>query len=320
MAANAATCKGVMDGTLTVGADRTYRVEYRVETTEVDDQLLIAISAPGIPAIGENYQVGNEADVAAFVDAYSGQLVEQDGHRKYWAVYVTFSTRPRAQDDTQPPVTSYEFPWLAPARVSGSGTKQEVLSRFHYPDPTSETRSPVTSSAGELYDDVYREESTFGLRIEMDFQIGDWELNDTLFYVDCLNDAEFWGAPSGYYRLGAPQYQLLFTGQGIPYWAVVYEFEGKYGGWNGQEHVDEGTYYREVGTGKRRRFEDDWRLSFAGKGKLDGTGTGYRIEYEDAQDRTEYWPSNGINEYREVDFTALRIPTNITEVLNGRRD
>lgn len=318
MSANAATCVGVLDGSVTVGAQRTYRVLYLVETTDVNDQFLIAAGAVGIPSIGYSYAVGNDYDLSAFVDSYSGKLRDENGHRKLWEVIVTFSTRPRSQDDTTQTITSYDYPWLAPARISGNGYKSEVQSKTHYSNPTAGTKTALTSSAGETYDDVYREESTLSIRIAMDYHITAWDINTVLEYVDCLNSSTFWGAPAGYYKLGPPEYQLLWTGQGLPYWSVQYDFEGRYGGWNAQQHVDEGTYYKEISTGKLRRFEDDWRLSFAGKGKLDGSGTGYRLGYVESQDRTEYWPSDGVNNYRLRNFGDLGVPTSKEDVLNGR--
>lgn len=318
MAANTATCLGTIDSDIAIGGDRVYRVKYQVQTTDVDDQSLTAVQAAGIPSIGSHYAVGNDSDAGAFVSRYSPSLVSERDSRKVWEVVVTFSSASTQRDETEQPVTSYDYPWLAPARISGSGFKQEVQSRFHYPDPNTTTKEPCTSSAGEVYDDVYRDESTFGLRIDIDYAINAWALNDTLEYLDTLNSNEFWGAPAGYYRLGPPQYQLLFTGQGIPYWSVSYDFEGRYGGWNHEQHIDEGTYYIEQTTGKRRRFDDDWKLTFSGKGKLDGSGTGDRLPAVIAQTTTEYWPDGGLNKYLLKDFADLGIPTSVSEVLSGR--
>jgi len=55
---------------------RQYVVKYLVETYDVDDQGLTAMTRRGIPSIGEPYQVGNDYDMGAFVRSYQAKLVD----------------------------------------------------------------------------------------------------------------------------------------------------------------------------------------------------------------------------------------------------
>lgn len=313
MSANAATCVGTLDTDIQVSGERSHRVMYRVITTDQNDQSLTAIEAPGIPSIGSVYEAGNDSDYGAFVSAYSARLEDADGSRKIWEVIVTYSTAKQDNDTQQPgSVLNWEFPWLAPARVNGTGFKQEKQLHKHFVSPNGPGLEDLESSAGEPYDDVYGEYAILGLTIERDYFWKDWSIETARSYIDKVNSEEFWGAAAGYYKLAPPQYSLLFTGQGLPYWNVRYEFEGAAGFWNGTPHPDEGTYYRNA-AGQIIRFADQYGYPLGNKGRLDGFGGALAAGLP-----TEYMPPGGINRYQEIDFADLDIPTSVENLLKGK--
>ena len=314
MSANNAQLTGTTSCTVARDGSREYEVRYLVETTDADDQAITAIDAPGMPRFGSIYQAGNDIDSGAYLSGFSPRLVEEDRSRKLWEVMITYSTID-SQDNPQPGggAIQFEYPWLQPVRVSGSGFKSEELCREHYTNPAAGTKEVLTNSAGAFFDDEYVEQANFGITVELNYTYANWDINTTVEYVNSLNSAQFFGGPAGYYKMAPPRWSLTFTGEGVPYWSVQYEFEGRFGGWNEVQKVDEGYWYIDRDDGNRvKRFTDDESMPLSGKGRLDGDGDALPFDWDPV-----IYPLGGINKYRTKDFGNLGIPTSADDVVTG---
>lgn len=315
MAAGTALCTGTVTSSIRVENNaRTYQVRYIVATTDVDDQGITATRASGIPRTNDHYRVGNDSDAGAFPSEYAPRLINAEGDRKTWEVLVTFSTRDSSSGGSSGgDPFEYELPWLEPARVVGSGLKMEELARVHYTNPGTGANTALTNSAGALLDDEYVDRANYMISLEVKYRYNDWSLQTTGAAVNRINDRTFFSGPAGYYKMAAPRWALLFTGEGVPYWDVTYEFEGYYGGWNGVEKMDEGYWYIDWADFNRmKRFADDMGLPISGKGRLDGAG-----DRLDPRAAPVFYPPGGINKYRETNFGSLGIPVSFAEVVNN---
>lgn len=73
-------------GSETAGAGITFNVIYQVEVDDRNDGPLVVLNAPGLPVVGDPYNVGNDVDPFAFVKSVSPAPVAE----KVWNVTVTF--------------------------------------------------------------------------------------------------------------------------------------------------------------------------------------------------------------------------------------
>jgi hypothetical protein len=302
MAANTANLIGTVSSSWEEDGTRTYAVEYEVETTDANDQGITARLAPGVPRRGTRYQCGNDWDASAYAKTFREALKDRDGSVKYWVVTVGYSSKTDSQNKS--PQESYDYPWLRPARVSGSGANREMPLRRHYADPSVDTKTALKNSAGHFFDDEFYEESDFGITIEKDYRLTMWNISTVLSFVDCVNSITFWDGPQDYYRMLPPAWSLLYTGEGLAYVNCRFEFAGRYGGWNGRKRIDDGYMYRL--NNKLHRFEDDQFRAVGGKGLLDGSGgklpDGANPVFRD------------VNPYLRKNFAELGVPTSIYEV------
>lgn len=290
---------GTVSATLPAGVgDRKYSVSYRVITDSRSDQAITAITAVGIPSIGESYAVGNDSDTSSFVESYSARLENIEDSEKTWVVTVNYSSHgtPDNRDHTH-----YEFPWLEPPIVSGSGVRRQELLTYHYPNPGVNVTSDAENSAGEAYDDLFVAVSDPSVTIEKNYRTLDL---DILFeYANTVNENTFFSLLQDEARLSLPRWRKLYTGQGIPYFNVVYEFEGMIGGWNNVQRVDEGDWYLDAAGNRHRFIDPSTKMPMPGRQKLDGAGGAL-------------WPFgatvwNTFKPYRRKDFANLGIPTSI---------
>lgn len=314
MSANTAQVETTVSTRIT-REQRYYRVRYGVTTTEASDQGLQALTASGIPRRGDYYEAGDNADAGAFVDSYDVQLADEQGSRRYWHVFVEFTSQASRADPRSPPtIEGYSFPWDAPTEVSAASRVTEKICTTHYSNPATGAEEYLTNSANHFYDDVYRELSHATLRMRKKYYHTSWAPADIKPYIDTVNSASFFGEASGYYKMEAPRWTLLFTGDGWAYYDVEYSFVGNVHGWNGTPHVDNGYYYRDASDDyRKKRFTDDEGIVISGKGKLDGAGD----ELDDDATPVAY-PSGGINRYKSTNYGGMDIPVSITQVLAGR--
>lgn len=309
MSASSAVCVGTVSAEMDLEGNRTYSVKYLVETSEVADQAVTAVRAPGIPSSKSYYAVGNDYDTQAFVRSYSPSMVGQDDHVKLWQVVVNYSTRPSQSNPGRNETVNVELPWQQPSILRGGGSSQQRLARFHYSNPVNGTKAALTNSAGAYYDDEYKEEHSVNLTIIKNYYWEKWSIETVAPFIDTVHTKEFFGAGAGYYKMTMPTFNLLYTGQGLAYFEVQYTFQGLTGGWNDIERVDEGYYYIDASDGgKVKRFSDDLERPISGKGRLDGTG-----------DRLAPWAPteyNYFNKYREKNFEDIPgLPQSVEDIV-----
>lgn len=282
---------------------RTYEVLYRVITTSVNDNAIAAIRASGIPAIGEYYLVGNDYDTGAYVRSYDASLQSQDEDRKTWNVVVHFATSQRGDGRSDPTqnLDRQDLPWLMPARVYMSGIDREETTTELLPSAAATERILITNSAGDVVlDPVTIQASAPILTIEKDYL----ELpGDLLGYANCVNSATFFGQIAGKWRLTSPRIQRMFTGNGIRYYAVTYDFE--YTDNNHVEIVDRGWFAKDPENASVRVIVTDGFGKTASEPmNLDGLG------YQSAMsDEPVYFPPQGVWRYKQQNFALLNIPT-----------
>jgi len=63
MSVTSSYCLGTSASNIEVGGERTYTVDYQVETNDAEDQAIAAMQAAAIPSIGTYYFVGNDDDI-----------------------------------------------------------------------------------------------------------------------------------------------------------------------------------------------------------------------------------------------------------------
>jgi hypothetical protein len=326
MSANTAHVVGTTSSNITPQS-RQYTVKYRVETTDKNDQSVTAVTAPGLPGKYNYYAVGNDTDTGAYVSGYSAQLQSEDGGRKLWDVFVTFST---ANRDRDPAASPWENaidtpPWLLPAKVRGSGreTVRLITRSWSVDGSGNDVSSRVLNACKEpppVEEDQLEAHPT--LNISRAYLTIDLDL--LIEYANTVNSVEFFGQPAGRWRMGFPQWQRMYTPYGQVYYEVDYTFESSEEGWNGKAIINQGmTYYGfEDGTLKRLRFKDDEDMVLNGPGLLDPFGyqldadePPYYLRQSGGSIIFQQGESNGnINPYRERDFSNLGIPTSLETV------
>lgn len=317
MSANTAELKYVERTTIN-RQGRQYAVLYQVTTTEASDQSLAALMAPGMPMRGDYFVAGDSSDTAAFVDSYDIRLTDADGSRRSWSVVVHYISHSNlveiGSDPTRPPSrVGYDFPWDEPTEVQSYGRRREVPLTMHYSNPSTGATEPLRNSAGDFYDDEFFERAHPILQLRKKYHYTQFSHSYVEGFIDYLNDAAFFGQAAGVYRMMEPRWSLQYTGEGIPFYDVHYEFHGDLNGWNGKPKIDTGYWYIDHSDSDRvKRFKDDDFLPLSGKGLLDGTG--------DALDKWAmpvYYPEGGINRFPLGSFGSMNIPTSISQVLQG---
>ena len=303
MAATSTSIIRTATASMQVSGTRTYSVLYRVITSDKDDQAVTAITASGIPSIGQYYQAGNDWDTGAFVRGYSAALQDEDGDNKTWLVTVDYSTVDGQKDPKDDPL-QLDTPWTSAARVSGSGLEEEVETVLHYTNPLDKNSVEVVrNSADEMTASrITAIRTTPSVIIEKDFLTWPDSLED---YINAINTATFFGQPAGTYRMGYPRWQRLYTGEGVKYFNIVFEFFMNAEGWNGQKVQDKGTRVRDPNNSSELTHATDG----LGNPIWDAVlmdGAGYQLGWFSAPVN---FPTAGINEYLEKDFGDLGIPT-----------
>jgi hypothetical protein len=308
MAAIATTTVGTVQS-LIAPDRRSYTVKYLVTTDDADDQAIAAINASGIPRRLTHYECGNDSDSGAWVSAYRPSLVREDGSRKLWSVLVDFETPDpnSTSTDRDNSVDPWDEgvdvpPWMRPAQISGFGEGRLEVAEYHYTDPdTPTTITPIYNPVGDLYTDILQWDFYESLIITKAYQ--GLDLDDVFTnYVNHVNKTTFFSFAADKWLLKYPRWQKLWTGGGVPYYEITYEFLLNTDGWNPVYHVIDGERYRDVTDGdKLKLFKDDEDFVRQERGLLapDGTplpDTG-EPEFEE------------FNLYARAEFSELDIPT-----------
>lgn len=126
MAAGAA---GPLSSSLEPGQDqhRTYRSRYLVTTDDREDGPITALTAAGLPAMGDSYSWFGETDARAIVrtpwHSVQPKTGDDQGGRRQWIVTVTHTTieRTKCQED------DWATPLDEPAKWSGTFNERRVV-------------------------------------------------------------------------------------------------------------------------------------------------------------------------------------------------
>jgi len=225
-------------------------------------------------------------------------------------VLVTFRSADPQQDQQDPTRDTmfYDYPWLRPARISGYGTDRE-MQVGHFTDADAESTSvkrpkqPLNSAGMEYPERLYAPYAFPSLVIEKDFQT--WP-DDLESYVNTLNLNTFFGYPKGRWRMLGPRWSRSYTGNGIRYYNITFEFEYDHrgdNGHNGRVLYDKGYWYVND-EGNWERAADDLGNWATSPVFLDGDGG-----LLDAGLDPINWLTNGWNPYQYRDFALLGLPT-----------
>ena len=238
---------------------RTYKVVCSVQTTDVLDGQVIALSAPGMPVIGSStYAYGNETDPWAVCTGLDPKSLSPNR----WEVTVTFTaqragSRPRREDPGQ----FIDNPLLRPIQWRWQGSSEdEVLSRDKGNWPAWPDGRPFINPVGDPYPpEVATFKQARGRLVLTKNYLNAW----TTLWDECvwhMNARAFWGKPPMTFICepydAEPQYE-----NGIAYVRATFAFLWNPDTWIRYTQVKGPRYYYDVPNKKVRYAADDKGVS-----------------------------------------------------------
>lgn len=212
---------------------RTYTVSYRVKCNSADGPS-VALTATGLPTIGNTWVVNNENDPWAWCTPGVKITPVLDGEpNNFFDLEYTFTTKPLKQDPanfstnpgsgggtgSMPGGSGVENPLLIPDRLSGS------YSRFTEEFTDDILGFPVVNSSHEQMRGPPVEFDRNRLVIKVEQNRTDLQIALINSLVDCVNDRVMWGLPKRCVKLSAVPWERKYYGNGIRYYTRTLEFE-----------------------------------------------------------------------------------------------
>lgn len=234
---------------------RTYTIAYRVEVGSSLDGPSVALTASGLPTIGNYWVLDNENDPWAFCTPGVKISPVVDGEpNTFFDLEYTFTTRPIRQDPTNfsdsgldgsgipggggtpssPSGSGVENPLQIPDRVSGS------FNRYTEEITKDWLGLPVLNSAHEQLrgPTVEFDKNRMSVRIEQNRS--NLQLPLLLSMIDTVNDRVMWGFGIHQIKLSSAPWERKYFGPGVKYYTRTLEFEIRSEGFD-REVLDEGT-------------------------------------------------------------------------------
>ncbi len=224
-----------MSGSRDADGHRTWKVVYRIRVAEDTDNPpflygpAAALQCPGLPIEGSLWifnGMPGEVDVWAWCRSENtvSPVGVEGGPIKFYDVDFTFSTRPPGPDrgGRQQPESSYprkEDPLAEQDKISGSFIKyseEAALDRFGV---------PILSTSFEPLRGPQTEFDRNRPQIRIEQNVVDLQLPLLAQMCDTLNDRPLWGFPARCIKLGVPNWDRKFHGNGAVYFTRTLEFD-----------------------------------------------------------------------------------------------
>lgn len=227
---------------------RTYTIVYRVKVAKADGPS-VALTASGLPTIGNTWIVDNENDPWAWcTPGVKITPVVTGEPNTFFDLEYVFTTKPLKQDPTNfstspgsgggvgsmPSGSGVENPLLIPDRISGSFTKftEEATTNFR--------GDPVVNSAFEQLRGAPVEFDKNRLTVRIEQNRTDLQLPLILSMMDTVNDRTLWGMAARTIKLSSAPWERKFFGAGTKYYTRTLEFEVNADSYD-RTILDEGT-------------------------------------------------------------------------------
>ncbi len=229
---------------------RTWWLQQRVVTTDPLDGPAVVMEASGLPAIGDQWNFGNDVDIWAF--CYPTRRVSIYKEKKgdpstQWLVESKFSTVPFQRCSS----TTIENPLLEPQKISGSFTK--------YTTEATRDRNGVAiiSSSYEMIRGPQVEFDANRPTVRIEQNVAALGLSTFSQMVDTVNDATLWGLGARRIKLSNVSWTRNYYGVCNFYYTRTFDFDINFNTFD-RIIIDEGT----------KVLRGEWQ---SGSG---GTGTG----------------------------------------------
>lgn len=227
---------------------RTYKVVYRVAVTSQFNNVISALSAPGLPLPGSYLSIGTDVDLWAFCQYEVTVTPVQDETElhQFYDLEFTFSTR----NPLRCASVQIENPLLEPPKITGTYTKYTVEAVVDIDG------LPVRNSSHEQLrgPQVEFDVSRLSIRISQNVAALNGPLLDS--YKDCVNDRDLWGFSARCIKLSGISFEKKYYGTCFPYYARTLEFDTNVLTFD-REVLDEGT---KVLRGTWNRTTGQWDL------------------------------------------------------------
>lgn len=297
------------------GGERVFKLTTVVKTTDKNDGPQTVMFTPGLPAIGSQWNFGNDNDIWAFCTPQMNirSLLPKEPNF-FWTVEQTFSTLRRKTCDQE----LIEDPLLEIQKVSGGFTRfTEEISKNRF-------GNAIRTSSHELIRGPQVEFDRNRPTVTIEQNVASLGLSTFTDMIDKVNDATLWGLGSRKIKLSNVTWSRNIYGSCNYYYTRTFEFEINFETFD-RTVLDEGTkalrgswnalcteYTADAGTDKNNplhftRFKDcnheNSRVILDGNGlpvTRQGTGTG-TFSINAGEIDIEY--------YQERNFLLLGIPT-----------
>lgn len=213
-------------------AHRDYSVTYLVKVL-VTEGVYTALNCPDLPAPGSPWVFQDEVDVWAFRRQGASVVIhnEREGDpSKYYAVTLTFSTRPTWICSE----SEIEDPLREPQAVSGSflrRTKEATYDRFY---------KPIKSSSHEMLRGPQVEFDKSKPTVIIEQNVADLQLALFSSMIDTVNSTPMWGLPPRCVKLDTCPWQKKYYGVCSVYFTRRLEFSVDFETFD-RTLMDEGT-------------------------------------------------------------------------------
>ena len=211
---------------------RTYDIEFLVQTTLASDGPATVSAAWGLPKIGSYWYYGNDADRWAYCTPEQSVKPQTSDQAKgnVWVVSHKFSTKPlqRCQD------TSIDNPLNEPPKLSGSFVELYQENRY------DRNGTLVTNSSHELIVGPSTETSKSRPTVNVSLNVASSPVSLVDSMIDHLNDSPLWGLPARHVKFSQVSWSQSLYGTCNFYYTLNMGFEINRTGWD-VLHVDKGT-------------------------------------------------------------------------------
>jgi hypothetical protein len=238
---------------------RDYIVAHLVETSADLDGPQIVSGATGLPAVGDEWNFGNDSDTwcKCWPDMKVNVHQEKEGDvARIWKVEQKFSNRPlnRCQD------ASIDNPLLEPQKVSGGFVKYTV-------EATKDRNgNAIMNSAHEMFRGPQVEFDANRPTVRIEQNVLNLQLSLCSSMVDTVNDSDLWNMGPRTIKLSNFTWERLLYGTCTYYFKRIFDFDVNIDTFD-RKLLDEGTKVL------RGHYADTTAECTAGPGTGTGTGT-----------------------------------------------
>lgn len=199
-------------------ANRTYKIIFRVITSNPLDGPFTVRNCPGLPVNGAVWAYGTEIDPWAFCtfEKEVDQITEGGKKSLHWDVTCTFTTRAQFRKCGDTPK---EDPLLEPQKVNGSFVK--------YVREAARDRNGrlIRSTSHELFKGAQVEFDRNRPRVHVEQNVLDLQLDLCAGMVDHLNDSLLWGVGPRRVKFSDFSWERKIYGACGVYFTRIFDFD-----------------------------------------------------------------------------------------------